>query len=520
MNSSEMTPIGNGTEITWIAMKSLGPANQWITSDEQIQIARNHFEYLISLGSQPGYLLVACLFQPRSGGGRVYLSTIPRSQQTSEMKRHGPSLAPAWFAANGSRDSHYHAEDGACFLFETDRAAREPFRVVTASGRYVPDHISGAGAGGGGNNMRMVVYGRYSGSQTPGVVNLCNGESPSKLPGYPSCQDVCDRLGIEFIGKDSSGGGGGNGGNGGGGGGGGSGSGGGSGGSSGYNYQQNPSNKYSSKNTTTGSTSQAGPSSTDTPTPGYFDTTTGYDSYTGLYWTYNWDKQKWKPASQAASTGQGEPSSYGGGKSSRHGGGRSSRHGGGGSSSYGGGGSTSTSGGGLIDTTDPQTKYNPDNGWYYNYDYDKGGWVKSQKAESTGGQYYGDQSYGGGDYAKPPQGASRTDRSRSRTRPSDSREADLLADQLGKVSLSSKSKHHGSSTSSHHKSSHHLRPEDTRHHSSTSSGQKPSSSSTTKKSSSSSSTVKPPSSSSTKKPSSSSSTKKSSSSSKKNIFGL
>lgn len=438
-NQYAMTPVDTGSNTTYIARKRFGPTVSIISWEQQIQLAKGQFEWLIQSTSQSGPCLVACLFQPRlgdAGGAIAYSSTIPNGVQSSNLRHEGRVHARAWYRANGSRSSHYHAEDGACYLFETDPASNG----FVVSGRYIPDPQDG-----GGNPMTMVVYGRLSGDEAPGVVDLCHGNSRSKPPPYPSCQDVCNELGIVYIGKEANGGGGGyggnggNGGNGGGGGGRGRGTGGSSGGVSGYQTtmntynQQNPSSSYSVNNTTVGSFSQPGPSNTGTQDTKEYHV----DKSTGKYYWY--------------------------------------------------------------DTVTGET-----------------GWVNDES--NAGG------SYGGGNYTTTPGPASRNDRSRSRPRGSSSREADRLADQLGKVSISSSSKHHRShhrsseeprhhsSSSSHHKSSHTRSSGEPRHHSSTSSSQKPSSSSTTKKSSSSSSTKKPS--------SSSSSTKKSSSSSKKNIFGL
>ncbi len=111
--------------------------------------------------------LVAALYIPNKG---IYLCSIPKKPTMDKMDRDD---APAW-AARVSPRTHYHAEDGAEWLYEKDRSSK-----LGAADDY-PE------------GSTIYVYGHFKDKDSgrPDYQPLCT----TKVD--PSCHTVATRLGI------------------------------------------------------------------------------------------------------------------------------------------------------------------------------------------------------------------------------------------------------------------------------------------------------------------------------------
>lgn len=192
----------------WKLYKAERPEKEWQNFKEGDRIMNTPY-YTEAIEAvfdhSHGTLTVAVLYDP---GSRLhYVSTVPRTGRrggkASEIRRDGQQNAPLWHAAasSGSRANEvgamnnlgYHAEDGACYLFENSM---------------------GNGAGNGGYYRQGSAMGAWHGkSNYPAVqqnglrttadpegnrIDLCTNGYP--LRGTRGCQTVASMLRVAFNG--------------------------------------------------------------------------------------------------------------------------------------------------------------------------------------------------------------------------------------------------------------------------------------------------------------------------------
>ena len=155
-------------------------------------------------GHMSGSCLVAALFIPRPLGGYMFFSTIGRGARANELliPSNRSTWAPAWLAANDSRPTAIHCEDGAIFDFErfnmtlAENDARkvkmtrgnDGYAQYAAFDEYGRRHYK----------LQIAIYGAKIGVNSAGLQLPCGPGDPMSRPKAPPCEEVLTRLGIEW----------------------------------------------------------------------------------------------------------------------------------------------------------------------------------------------------------------------------------------------------------------------------------------------------------------------------------
>lgn len=182
-----MDRVGSGNQATWTKIFVSRDDYRDIMWEDLLEIAKDHWEWLMRHDGRAAYTsdgscLVAALFLPRTSGGVIFLSTIPRGDLNSAMKAPTGG-AGAWRAANTDRSrrlGRLDAEDGAEYLFETSRYAAG---IVSRHGEYVT-----ADRDNPHSRMKIAVWGRHSNSPDGG----------HQIPSCSKCKGVADRLSVVY----------------------------------------------------------------------------------------------------------------------------------------------------------------------------------------------------------------------------------------------------------------------------------------------------------------------------------
>lgn len=139
--------------------------------------------------SKPSQFLIAALWIPNYG---YTMSSSPNSFNTAkkDLMDNGKTVAPAWWQTVWERylidnvaGTAYHAEDGACFLYEKSLETK-----LGPNDRY---------PGTDTQKPYMVVYGKRQQRATPGYVACCSLEKPGSTTISPDCSEVMNDLGID-----------------------------------------------------------------------------------------------------------------------------------------------------------------------------------------------------------------------------------------------------------------------------------------------------------------------------------
>jgi hypothetical protein len=164
------------------------PANSGWGSNDIDQFVMEGYNNVPS-ASKPPVFLIAALWIPNYG---YTMSSSPGNFLTAknDMKENGKTVAPAWwqkvwdrFLIDSIQDTWYHAEDGACFLYE------KSLEVKLSPNAKDP--------GTDAQKPYMVVYGKRQQSATPGYVASCSSEKPGNSAIVPDCSEVMKDLGVD-----------------------------------------------------------------------------------------------------------------------------------------------------------------------------------------------------------------------------------------------------------------------------------------------------------------------------------
>ncbi|KAI3400648.1 hypothetical protein diail_2360 [Diaporthe ilicicola] len=178
---------GSGTSATWTKVFVSRDDYRDIMWEDLLEIAKDHWDWLMrdrdggrAAYTDMGSCLVAALFLPKTSGGVIFLSTIPRGNVHRAMSTSG---AGAWRAANTDRSRRLmklDAEDGAEYLFETSPYAAG---IVSRAGEYVtPDRDNPH------SRMKIAVWGRHNNSPPEG----------QQIPSCSKCKNVADTLNVVY----------------------------------------------------------------------------------------------------------------------------------------------------------------------------------------------------------------------------------------------------------------------------------------------------------------------------------
>lgn len=144
----------------------------------------------VPAASKPPQFLIAALWIPSYG---YTMSSSPNNFQTAkkDLRENGSRDAPTWwqtvwdrFLIDDVAGTSYHAEDGACFLYEKSLETK-----LGLNAKY---------PGTATEKPYMVVYGIRRRGANPGYVASCSVEKAGGTTISPDCSEVMKDLGIDM----------------------------------------------------------------------------------------------------------------------------------------------------------------------------------------------------------------------------------------------------------------------------------------------------------------------------------